>query len=167
MKKFPDLFLQGCVLVWMHPCAICVPRGFGAELELRWAGSSIPRACWQLSPRWEEWGRRQEPEPCDCSNLTGPGRSQVAGAEAMEVGLNPNSTPCECTLTPPSLTLALLPQRGRAGGRRAGAAPGMDGCACGATLAHLSELRPCFSGPSHSGCPAPSLRECVPVCVPL
>ena len=67
--------------------------------------------------------------------------------------------------TPDAGTFA--PEGGRAGGRRAGAAPGMDVHACGATLAHLSELQTLLLWPLSHGCLAPSIRACVPVCGPL
>ena len=64
-------------------------------------------------------------------------------------------------------TGTFAPEGGRAGGRHAGAAPGMDVCACGATLAHLSELQTLLRWPLSDGCPSPSICACVPVCGPL
>ena len=51
--------------MWMHPYAVCVPRGFGAKLELRWAGSPLPRVCWQLSPQWDRVGEARTRAQCE------------------------------------------------------------------------------------------------------
>ena len=152
--------------MWTCPCAVCVPRGFGAELQLRRAGPSFPRACWQLSPR----RGRLEPEPSvskgfSCAQWLSPHywarRVPRCWSRTLRVGsrLVP---PCKCA--PPILhTSTFAPEGGRAGGRHAGTAPGAGGRACGAALAHHQSPRPCSSGPS--GLPAPSRYVCVPLCV--
>ena len=175
MKKFPDLFLQGCPCVDASLCSLCAQRLWGkagAEVGRVTPSQGVLATVTSVgqggggknqSPVWA----KASPVLADCLNPTGPGRSQGAGAEAMKVGLN---------LVPPLVSVHPLPipdtgtyapEGSRAGGRCAGAAPGMDGHACGATLAHWSELQTLLLWPLSDGCPAPSIRACVPGCVPL
>ena len=96
--------------------SVC-PEALRAELKLRWAGWPFPRACWQLSPRWEGEGKTRARAQCEqrlllCSVAVPTQLGQV-GPKMLEQNsegwVQTGSTPCKCA--PTSSTLAPLPQR--------------------------------------------------------
>ena len=158
--------------MWTGPCAVFVPGGSGAELELMLAGSPLPQG--MLAAWWEV--REATPEPSVNSSFCAHWLSRPYWAlwvprcwsRTLMVGskLIPPLINVHCPSSPmPPYTGTFTLQGSRAGGRCAGAAPGAGGHACATTLAHWSGLQTLLLWQLSNGCPAPFRCVCVPLCV--
>ena len=99
--------------MWMGPCAVSVPRGSGAELELMLAGSSLPRsmlAAGSLVGKGEKGYTRAKCEQQFLCSLVVPTLLGLVGPKVLEQNsdgwVQTHSTPYKCTL--PLLTHAPL-----------------------------------------------------------